>query len=677
MTKKGKYSSRKMICDKDSPKKRSMYVIGMGAIIIFLLTFMVFTPVLKNDFVTWDDPPCIYKNIHIRSLDIKSLNWMLASFHVGNWHPLTWFSHALVYYFWGLNPSMHHLVNIILHAFNTLLVFFLVINILRKSQDTSFAYSARSSILPQVTIAGGIAALLFGLHPLSVEPVAWATERKGLLCTLFVLLTLLSYLTYTASTHKKRRITWLSISMLLFILALISKPMAVTLPLVLLLLDIYPLNRLTYPPMKNLPIIWEKIPFFILSIFSSVITIMAQHAGGAIGSLERYPLDVRLLNALRSLVFYLEKMIVPVKLVPFYPFPAHVHWLDIQYLISGILVLAITVGCLWMTMRKRHLFLIVWLYYVITLLPTLGIIQIGGHAAADRFTYLPRLSIFLFTGIIVSWLWGKAALSKFRKTIRGMLLSCVFVVILLLNYLTIQQIQVWKNSETLWNHVISAFPKGVSFAHNNLGNTYYEKGELDKAISEYNRALILKSNYADAHYNLGAAYADKGMLDEAISEYKKALAINPNHADAHYNLGLDYGNKGMLDEAISEYKKALAINPDYADAYYNLGVIYSSKRMCDKAISKYKKVLTINPDYVEAHYNLGLNYGNEGMLDEAIFEFKRALALKPNHAKAHNNLSIAFYKKGNYQSAIVHCDRAVELGFSVNPRLLKLLKPYR
>jgi len=459
-----------------------------------------------------------------------------------------------------------------------------------------------------------------------------------------------------------------------------SKPMAVTLPVTLILLDIYPLKRISLYPGKTsrkLPVFLEKIPFFTLSIASSIITVMAQKAGEAIRSLEEFHLAFRLLNALRSLVFYLEKMIVPVKLIPFYPFPKHIYWLDLPYLLSALLVLAFTCFSLWMARRKRYLFFIVWLYYVVTLIPVIGIIQVGSQAAADRYSYLPSLSIFLLMGIGMLWLWGKAALSKFRKTIRGMLLSCVFFVILLLSYLTIQQIRVWQNSETLWSYVISAFPKGVSFAHNNLGNTYYEKGELDKAISEYNRALILKSNYADAHYNLGAAYADKGMLDEAISEYKKALAINPDHADAHYNLGLDYGNKGMLDEAISEYKKTLAINPDYADAHYNLGVIYSSKRMFDKAISEYKKALAINSDYADAHYNLGLNYGNEGMLDEAIFEFKRVLALNPNYAKAHNNISIAFYKKGNYKSAIVHCDRAVELGFSVNPRLLKLLKPYR
>ena len=672
-----------MICDKDSPKKRSMYVIGMGAIIIFLLTFMVFTPVLKNDFVNWDDPPYIYENTHIHSLDTKSLYWMLTAFHVGNWHPLTWFSHAIDYSFWSLNPLGHHLTNIILHGLNTLLVFLFVIQLMTKVKEGNQILppsKGNLSISAQALIVASITALLFGLHPLHVESVAWVAERKDLLCASFFLLTLLCYLSYISSVVKRHRCIWFITCLFLFILALMSKPMAVTLPVTLILLDIYPLKRISLYPGKTsrkLSVFLEKIPFFTLSIASSIITVMAQKAGVAIRSLEEFHLDFRLLNALRSLVFYLEKMIVPVKLIPFYPFPERIYWLDLPYLLSALLVLAFTYLSLWMARRKSYLFFIVWSYYVVTLIPVIGIVQVGSQAAADRYSYLPSLSIFLLIGIGISWLWGKAALSKFRKTIRGMLLSCVFVVILLLSYITIQQIQVWKNSETLWNHVISAFPKGVSFAHNNLGNTYYEKGELDKAISEYNRALILKSNYADAHYNLGAAYADKGMLDEAISEYKKALAINPDHADAHYNLGLDYGNKGMLDEAISEYKKALAINPDYADAYYNLGVIYSSKRMFDKAISEYKKVLAINPDYVDAHYNLGLNYGNEGMLDEAIFEFKRALALKPNHAEAHNNLSIAFYKKGNYQSAIVHCDRAVELGFSVNPRLLKLLKPYR
>jgi len=438
---------------------------------------------------------------------------------------------------------------------------------------------------------------------------------------------------------------------------------------------------------------------------------MAQHSGGAIESFERLPISFRLVNALHSLIFYLKKMVWPHKLVPFYPFPQYISPLDPHYLISGILVLAITGGCLWMVKRGKYLFLIAWSYYLITLLPVLGIIQVGGQAAADRYTYLPSLSPFLLVGIGVAWCWKKISLIRFKMELKCVLFVCVCIVTFFLSYLTIIQIKVWNNSESFWSFVVSALPKAPSEAHIHLGMVYSKKGRLDEAISEQKKALAIDPNLAGAHTNLGLFYAKKDRLDDAISEYKKAIAIDPHHEKAHYNLGLSYNKKGRLDDAISEYKKALAINPRYADARTNLGNVYDKKGRIDEAIAEYKKAIAIDPHHEKAYYNLGLSYYKKGRLDDAIAEYKKALAINPRYAdvhnnlgnvyhrkgkfdkaiyeykqslaikhdcaEAHNNLAVAYYSKANYRLAIVHCDKAVKLGYNVNPKFLELLTLHR
>ncbi len=419
--------------------------------------------------------------------------------------------------------------------------------------------------------------------------------------------------------------------------------MAVTLPVILLLLDIYPLRRISLCPGKGarkLSVFLEKIPFFALSIVSSIITIMAQHSGGAIQSLERIPLDFRMLNGLNSLVFYLEKMVWPHELVPFYPLPKYFHPFDLQYIIPGILVLAVTGICLWMVKKGKYLLFIAWLYYVITLIPVLGIIQVGDQVAADRYTYLPSLGVFILIGAGVSWIFEKGILFKHKSIIGGLGLTfiCIFI---FLGQLTVKQIKLWHNSETLWSYVISAFPfpKSGPIAHYNLANAYAEKGWLDEAISAYKRALTINPNNVKAHNNLGLIHYRKGMFDDAISEYKKALVINPDLIELRCNLGVAYDKKGWLDEAISEYMRALIINPNDAKAHYILGLTYNNKGMLFEAVSEWKKVITINPNYLKAHYKLGLAYGNKGMFKEAIFHFKQVIAINPNYAVAYNNLA--------------------------------------
>ena len=693
-----------------SSEQQSLKLIGVWAIVIFIVTILVYIPALNNDFVNWDDNKYVYQNKNIHFFNLQSLYWMLTSFHASNWHPLTWLSHALDYALWGLNPLGHHLTNILLHGFNTLLVFLLAIKLTTHAQDSTMTSSnskTSHTFSTQTFLVAGVTAALFGLHPVHVESVVWISERKDLLAAFFFILIILSYVSYT-SLPTPNRSRWFPLSILFFALALMAKPMAVSVPIVLLLIDWYPLKRLDNPGQKLIVLLKEKIPFFILSITSAIITLIAQYSGGAVGSMEQFPLGLRLMNASRSLLFYLGKMVYPLELSPFYPFPADAHWLGLPYLLSGFVVVLFTLSCLWMIKRKNYLIPIIWFYFVVTLLPVIGVMQVGIQAAADRYTYLPSLAIFLLAGLGISWIYQKAASIKYGGLLKGTVLLVTAIILLLLGQSTINQIKVWQNSESLWSYVISIFPKSIPIAHNNLGLFYHEKEMLEKALAEYNqassidadyinsynnlgviydemdkfedaiiafnKALTIDPHYTEAYYNLGNAYAARGMSDEARSHYKQALISNPHYAEAHNNLGLIYEKQGKVDEAMFAYKQAINSDPYYAEAHNNLGNTYVAGGMRDKAISEYKKAISINPIYVKAYTNLGITYGEMKRVEKSIETLKKALALKADDPEIHSNLAVSYYLQGNHTLARSHTDKALALGYSVNPKLLELLK---
>jgi lipoprotein NlpI len=422
-----------------------------------------------------------------------------------------------------------------------------------------------------------------------------------------------------------------------------AKPMAVTLPLLLLLLDLYPLKRIAFSEgtHQNLRVLLEKIPFFLLSFISAILTILAQHAGRTLESLERLPLHFRLVNALHSPLFYLAKMLWPGGLVPFYPFPKTISVFDLTYYItSAILTLSITGGCIWLWRRGRCLFFTVWTYYLITLLPVVGIIQVGSQAAADRYTYLPSVSIFLLAGIGVSQLFATPLRRKNIIISGGFIIVFTFIAF---GRLTVKQITIWQDSETLWRHVIKSFPGRVH----------------------------------TAYHNLGVLYDNRGLYDKAVEEYEKAIAVNAAFAESHNNLGVLYDNRGLYDKAIEEYEKAIAVNPAFAEAHNNLGVLYDNRGFHDKAVEEYKKVLASNPTLAAAYHNLGNSYYTRGMFDEAIAQYKKALAINPNFAAAHNNLGSVYYAKRNFSLAKDHFDKALALGYKVNPKLLEAIKHNR
>ena len=630
------------------------------AALIAVLTFLVFLPALRNEFVRWDDHEYVYENLFIRSLNAKLIKSAFLTFKVSNWHPLTWISHAIDYSLWGLNPFGHHLTNIFLHALNTFLVTLLVMVLLEAGHLFSLNRQDHARLRgdtgkhsdKHALIAAAATGLLFGLHPLHVESVAWISERKDLLCAFFFLLSLMAFVKYVRNksmssvTGKTPRPApagrYYFFALGLFALALLSKPMAITLPLVLLILEWYPFGRIrSWKTFCHA--VLEKIPFFILSFVSGFLTILAQKGEGAMKLMEFMPLSIRLFVAAKSVIAYLWKMLLPLHLTPLYPYPRHISLLSFGYLSAIVLLVGMTAICV-LIARKRPLWLGCWSYYLITLFPVLGIVQVGVQSMADRYTYLPSLGPFLIAGLIAGGIYEKMTELKRLNIIvpvAGLVLAMAILVSL--SSATIKQIGVWKNSISFWHYVIENGASEIPIPHNYLGMAYANQGQLDLAIAEYRTALHLADNYAgnyaEAHNNLGVAYAHKGQLDMAMAEYQAAIRLTPNYPEAHNNLGLVYASRGQLDLAMAEYKIALLQLPDFAPAHNNLGSIYFSEGLLDMAMKEYQAAVDLNPDSAEAHYNLAVTYLKKGLLDAAAREAERTVRIRPDLNEARQLLN--------------------------------------
>jgi hypothetical protein len=499
-----------------------------------LITFAVYLSSLRNDFVVWDDDHYIFENLHIRSFDLNFFRWAFLDFHEGNWHPLTWVSHALDYAVWGLNPLGHHLSNNVLHAINTFVVVVLITRLMEtwrervpKNEKSAFL-DERSTI-----ITAGVSGLLFGLHPLHVESVAWVSERKDLLCALFFLL---SILTYTKSAIAQtaqgdavlrsfNRRYFLSLGF--FALALLSKPMAVSLPAVLLILDWFPFGRIKSRATFLLAFV-EKLPFFALSLASSILAVLAQKSQGAIVSIHAVPLSTRLMVAAKSLGAYLSKMLFPLDLIPFYPYPGNASFLSPEFFLPVAVVIGITAACLLIVKRQRF-WLSAWLYYAVTLIPVLGIVQIGSQSMADRYTYLPSIGPFLALGVLMAWISIKSA---GRGVIVRLLpaVAAVFAFVAI-SYLTVEQIGIWRNTFNLWTYVIKKEPT-FPVAYENRAKYFRLTGQYDKAIADLDMVLSLDPSDYNAYIwrkitvvgyvYRGNHYLAQGKRDLAIADFQKA-----------------------------------------------------------------------------------------------------------------------------------------------------------
>lgn len=606
---------------------------------VSLITLLQYIPSLKHEFLGWDDNQYVYENPFISSFGIDFFKWAFLDFHSYNWHPLTWISLALDYSMWGLDPMGYHLTNIILHTANTIMVVLLVVRLLASWQADKLTspHDARISLIAAVTTG-----LLFGIHPIHVESVAWVSERKDLLCGLFFLLSIMAYMMYKTppTLHldkegreeglKGVRGKWYFHSLGFFTLALLSKPMAVTLPVVLLVLDWYPLRRII--SLKTFfSVFIEKLPFFALSIISSLLTIFAQRSGDAIKSLEFSPLSTRVLVAGKSLAAYLWKMILPLELIPFYPYPQDASFFSLEYVSAIAVVSGITIVCL-VVAKKHRLWLSVWGYYVITLLPVLGIVQVGIHSMADRYSYLPSLGPFLVTGILVAWVLERVNdLGKLRHPVKIIIFSMLISVFAYMSFLTFRQITIWENSITLWNYLIKKEPERVPFAYYNRGIAFEKRGETDKAIEDYDMAIALKPSYYEAYNNRGIALNRIGQTGKAIEDYDRAIALKPSHYEAYYNRARVFEKTGEFDRAIADYNNTIKFNPEYVAAYVNRGIAYFLLRNYDGALEDFNKAILLNPAHSVAYLNRGTLYLVTGYKNLAVSDFRIACDLGNNN----------------------------------------------
>jgi len=511
------------------------------AVAVSFFTFLVYLKSLRNDFVGWDDNFYVTSNPFIKSLDLNLLRWAFLKFYSYNWHPLTWLSHALDYAFWGLNPIGHHLTNNIFHSINTFLVVVLVFNLFNvwksdSSNYTKFASDKEfSGVLMSVTCG-----LLFGIHPVHVESVAWIAERKDMLYALFFLLSILFYIKCANKIIRKNDNAGPShiylqkeymLSLGLFVLALLSKPMAITLPFVLLIFDYFPFRRIvSFKTFRT--VFYEKIPFISFSIGSSIVTYFAQKSGHAIW--DGFPFAYRMLVAARSITAYIENLVFPVNLLPFYPYPRDASLLSIEYFGAIFFAVVVTLLCAYYNFKNRKLWLAVWLYYIITLVPVLGVVQVGGQFIADRYLYLPSIGPFMLIGVLVEYLYNKT------RHLYGGIANYAFsvvvgVVISLILYFTFMQIGIWKNGIALWTYVIEKEPQKVLIAYYYRGGAFSKEGKYQEAIDDYSNVITLNyQEYSRVYVDRGLVYLKIGKIGPALADFKKAC-----------DLGDDFGCKAL------------------------------------------------------------------------------------------------------------------------------------
>ncbi len=600
---------------------------------LVLITFVVYIPSLYNGFVNWDDNTYIVNNPHICSINPTFLKWAFTTFYYSNWHPLTWLSYAVDCTLWGLNPLGYHLTNMLLHSINTLLVILLTTRLLYTDRETR---NDGAAAIPdkRIITAAGLTGALFGLHPLHVESVAWVSERKDVLYAFFYLLSLLYYLRYAkaepgTATQKipffRIANRYYGLALLFFLCSLLSKPMAVTLPLVLIILDWYPLKRLVRGTSGH--VILEKFPFVLLSIGSSIITIYAQHLGGSIKSFIALPLLPRLLTGVKSLVAYLSNMFFPSNLSPFYPHPKSVMTATLfsfEYFIPFLVVIGITATSI--ILLKRHtIFAAAWTYYIVTILPVLGIVQVGGQAMADRYTYLPSLGPFLLIGIGIEKLvdgWSPRGLSDFARNALPLSVGLLFVASL--SAMTIKQIPIWKDSETLWSRVITLYPE-ASIAYHNRGVYYRDLGQYDKAIEDFSRGIAISPDDYIPYANRAFTYLKLGRPEDALRDARKIVELDPRSSKNYSLRGKLYSMLGQYNEALKDYSKALQLTSDPAELYNSRGNIHVKIGLLSEAINDYTQAIKLSRvPRQEYYHNRGIVHKMLGHEKEALEDFAQA-----------------------------------------------------
>ena len=616
------------------------------------LVLVGFWPVHRHEFVNLDDPFYITDNPVVSTgLNWTNVGWAFQDTHLGTWHPLTWISHMLDVQLYGLNAGGHHFTNLLFHTANTLLLFLL----LQRMTGTFWRCA--------------LVAALFGLHPLHVESVAWVSERKDVLSAFFFILTLWAYGRYAEckmqkpegcdpwSPSRPSSSSFYLLSLFFFVLGLMSKPMLVTLPVVLLLLDYWPLQRWTLRsgscvagpdqrPAVSTPflrLVREKLPFFALAIADGLITLWGQKGAGAVKTVTDLPLSGGVPNAFISYVRYLWKVAWPGNLSVFYPFER--NWPG--WLVAGAVALLLGISALAISQaRKRPWLLAGWLWYVITVTPVIGFIQVGGQSAADRYTYIPLIGIF----IAAVWCAGEITLRTRRQDLA---MAGGITLVALALWGTRIQVRYWRSSDALFRRALVVTPENA-LAHHSLGGALFEKGQMVEAEAEFRQALKVRPDHRDAAMALGIVLAGQGNPAEAVRLFAGVLKQHPDDAEAHLQLGNVLGREGRMEEALHHYHEAVRLQPDLAAAQNNLANTLQRLGRVEEAIPHYRAALQAAPDLAEAHNNLGRALALQGKTAEAMAEYRTALRAKPDYAEAWNNLGNTFAQQGQMRAAITN-----------------------
>jgi len=600
------------------------------SILIIISTIAIYWQVKDYEFINFDDDVNIYENLHIqKDITLKNIKWAFTAVYWSTWQPLVWLTYMADYNLHGLDPGWHHLTNLFLHIANALLLFIT----LRTMTGVLF----RSAFI----------ALIFALHPIHIESVAWITERRDVLSAFFWILTTFSYVRYTRS---QRLIKYIPVFFFMCF-GLMAKQMLVTLPFTLLLLDFWPLGRVNDNTLKritqkhhpgiitflsnlqtfirnNKHLLLEKIPLFMLSILSCFVAYYVQKTGGAVKSLSQFPIDIRLSNALISYLQYIAKMLWPFNLAVFYPHPGT---LSASKTILSFLIIASCTLIAIHTLKKYSWFAVGWFWYLGTLVPVIGIIQIGSHALADRFVYIP------FIGIYIILAWGiHFLLSNWNKKKLGIaiLSTCFFSILIVVSW---KQTSYWRNSASIFNHALNTTENNY-IAHNNFGLALENQGDILNAIEHFKKSVSIKPNYVIALNNLGVALENIGKPEEAIVHYKKAIQINPKYPDPYINLAFILFHKKQYSEAIKRCYKALTINPKSLKAHIIIANSIAQKGNKKIAEHLYKKALQMNPGSPIAHNHMGSFLLEQNKIEKAISHFQSALKIDPNNLKYKVNL---------------------------------------
>ena len=603
----------------------SRATIALVSVFLIAITWFVFGQTVRYDFVNYDDDKYVYANPLITNgLTVSGAIHAFIGKHSVNWHPLTTLSHMLDCQLWDSHAGGHHFTNIVLHTIAVVLLFLILLQMTGALWRSAFV------------------AAVFAVHPLRVESVAWISERKDVLSAVFFMLTLGFYVRYVRHSSLGRYLAVVGS----FALGLMCKPTLVTVPLVLLLLDYWPLKRFD-GELSTRRLILEKIPLFALSAAAAGATLWAQEK--SIIQIERLPFMWRVGNGLVACLTYIEQTIWPARLAVFYPHPGIT--LPVWEIGLAIVVLLLATAGAIALRRKRPYFLTGWFWYLVMLLPVIGLIQVGAQAHADRYTYLSQIGLY----ILLAWAIPDALASRIQRRILGVTAG---VAIILLAWCAHIQASYWRDGETLWSHTIAVTSENFT-AYNGLGQFLLDHGHLDEAIDQLHIALKINPKYPIARMNLGIALLKKGRADEAIAQFQTVLRDYPNDANAYDNMGTALLQKGDSQSAIAAYEKALSIQSRYPSAHFGLGMALDDIGRVGEAIAHYQEAVREAPDFAEAYYLLGTDLFRASRIDAAITAFERALQSRPVYPEVQNNMALALLKKGRPSEAIAHWENAI------------------